>query len=64
MTKEQLDQLPRRTASEVITAVPGGRRYEERVEVAVEAWANEEWWRGFYAGRHGMVARATATEEH
>lgn len=63
MTEEQLARIPRRNASEVVTAVPGGLRYEERLEAAIEAWANEEWWRGFHAGhREADVDDQTAFE--
>ncbi len=51
MTEEQLAKIKRRTAEEVVIAVPGGLHYEARVQTAVAVWANEEWWRGYYAGR-------------
>ena len=50
MTKEQLSAIKRRSAENVMVGVPGGLHYEARLRTAIEAWANEEWWRGFYAG--------------
>lgn len=51
MTEDQLANIKRRSAEEVIVSVPGGLHYEARMRIAIEAWANEEWWRGFHAGQ-------------
>lgn len=51
MTEEQLAALPRRTAGEILAAIPGGPGYDDRVLLAVEGAMNLEWWRGYYAGK-------------
>jgi hypothetical protein len=54
MTEEQLVVIKRRSAEEVLTDVPGGPGYERRVEIAVETAMNENWWRGYHAGRRDI----------
>ena len=51
MTRQILSKIQRRTADEVISAVPLGPGVDQRTALAVEAAMNEEWWRGYYAGR-------------
>lgn len=50
MTREQLRSLPRRRPDEVLALVEGGPGYHQRIVLAVEAYTNEEWWRGYFAG--------------
>ena len=54
MTPQRLAEIPRRTAHEVVLDVRLGAGVESRTVLAVEAAMNEEWWRGYYAGR-GVV---------
>lgn len=51
MTEEQLSQIKRRNAEEILAAIPAGSVYERRLAAAIEAAMNEEWWRGYHAGR-------------
>jgi hypothetical protein len=51
MNEEELTKMPRQTARDILTAIPGGPGYEARVELALEVAMNTEWWRGYYAGR-------------
>jgi hypothetical protein len=62
MTEEQLDKIKRRAADQVLIDVPGGVGYEQRVLIAVEAAMNEEWWRGYYAGRKRQLWRQPLPE--
>jgi hypothetical protein len=51
MTEEELAKIPRRTIDEISASIPGGIGHHQRTMVAMEAHANVEWWRGYYAGR-------------
>lgn len=55
MTEDQIKAIPRRTAEQVLVAVPGGPGYEHRVLLAVEIAMNEEWWRGYWASGREMA---------
>ena len=58
MTEEQLAAIKRRSALEhLVDAGVGVPTTSGRLEVAVEAAMNEEWWRGFYAGQKGMTVK-------
>lgn len=59
MTRDELAKIPRQTADEILTAVPGGQGYEARVALQVEAHLNIEWWRGYYAGQNAQPAAMT-----
>ena len=52
MNEEELTKMPKQTARDILNAIPGGRGYETRVEIALEVAMNTEWWRGFWAGRY------------
>lgn len=54
MTPQFLAKIARRTAKEVIASVPLGPGVTDRMTIAAEMAMNEEWWRGYYAGR-GVV---------
>lgn len=59
MTEEQLAAIPRRTADEILTMIPGGPGYDHRVRLAMEVAMIVEWWRGYYTGK-GIDAAAEA----
>lgn len=59
MTRDDLAKIPRQTADEILTAVPGGQGYEARVALQVEAHLNIEWWRGYYAGKNAQTDAVT-----
>ena len=51
VTEEQLKQIPRLTAAELLASIPLGPGIEQRTALAVEAAMTQEWWRGYWAGR-------------
>lgn len=61
MTPQHLAQTQRRTAEQVMASVPLGPGVEQRTRLAVEIAMNEEWWRGYYAGR-GVTESAPPRE--
>jgi hypothetical protein len=58
MTRAQLSAIPRKTAAEILAAIPGGPGYDDRVLLAMEEAMNLEWWRGFYTFRDDVTPRA------
>jgi hypothetical protein len=54
MTEEQLAKIPRLSVEEISASIPGGIGHHQRTMVALEAHANVEWWRGYYAGRRAQ----------
>jgi hypothetical protein len=55
VTEDELAKIPRQSAQELSTAIPGGPGYHHRLLVALESHANVEWWRGYYEGRKQVV---------
>lgn len=49
MTRNEINAIPRKTASQLLSEIPAGGGYERRVELAVEQALNLEWWRGYHA---------------
>lgn len=68
MTEDELAKMPQRTVEEILASIPRGPGYHYRTIAAVEAHANTEWWRGFYAGRapwrhlHQMADKSSAQD--
>lgn len=60
MIPQFLAIVPRRTAEQIVASVPLGRGVEERIILAIEVAMNEEWWRGYYAGR-GVIESSPLT---
>ena len=57
MTKDQLDQISRVEARQLIARIPAGLKYEDRVILAVEVAMNQEWWRGAESMRAAILQR-------
>lgn len=56
MTEQELEKIKRKSAREWLISIPLGHGVDERQEVAIECAMNEEWWRGFHAGkRHNNI---------
>jgi hypothetical protein len=57
MTKDEVDAIPRVTASQLMAQIPAGRGYDDRVDLAVEQALNLEWWRGYHAALATSVTK-------